>query len=255
MPGRAARDHLDHPQPDALPEPLRRRPAAAASVRRPRPSQARRTRPVDVSSEMICRVVVLIGTARPRPYPATAVLMPTTRPLRSRQRAAGVARDSAPRRSGSRRRSAACSRPSRAGIDRPSPLTTPAVTEPDSPIGLPTATTSWPIRSVSASPRSAAGAPAERARRTARSASGSAPMTSNAASVAVAERRLAARRSAPRRGRWSAGIRRTVKTTAGSGAARRAGRAPTARRPTGAAGRRPRSRPGCTRPEALHRLP
>jgi hypothetical protein len=50
-------------------------------------------------------------------------------------------------------------RPSRAGSDRPSPDTTPAVTEPASPIGLPTATTSCPIRRVSASPSGAAGAP------------------------------------------------------------------------------------------------
>ena len=39
-------------------------------------------------------------------------------------------------------------RPSRVGSERPSPLTTPAVTEPASPSGLPTATTSWPTRSV-----------------------------------------------------------------------------------------------------------
>src|SRR5579862_7233646 len=32
---------------------------------------------------MICRVAALIGTASPRPMPATAVLMPTTRPRTS----------------------------------------------------------------------------------------------------------------------------------------------------------------------------
>jgi hypothetical protein len=57
------------------------------------------------------------------------------------------------------------------------------VTEPASPIGLPTATTSWPICSRSASPSGAAGAPAWCTRTTARSESGSAPTTSNFVSV------------------------------------------------------------------------
>ena len=41
---------------------------------------------------MIRRLVSFIGTARPRPQPATAVLMPTTREDGVGQRAAGVAR-------------------------------------------------------------------------------------------------------------------------------------------------------------------
>ena len=44
------------------------------------PIQARRTRPSRISAETIRRVVALIGTASPSPTPATAVLMPTTRP-------------------------------------------------------------------------------------------------------------------------------------------------------------------------------
>ena len=39
------------------------------------------------------------------------------------------------------------------GSERPSAETTPAVTEPLNPFGLPIATTSWPTRSCSASPR------------------------------------------------------------------------------------------------------
>ena len=42
--------------------------------------------------------------------------------------------------------------PARAGSERPSADTTPAVTEPANPWGLPIATTSWPTRSRSASP-------------------------------------------------------------------------------------------------------
>ena len=44
------------------------------------PSQARRTRPVDIRALMIRCVVELIGTASPTPIPATAVLTPTIRP-------------------------------------------------------------------------------------------------------------------------------------------------------------------------------
>ena len=43
------------------------------------PMYARRTRPSRISAPMIARVVSLIGTARPSPTPATAVLIPTTR--------------------------------------------------------------------------------------------------------------------------------------------------------------------------------
>ena len=46
-------------------------------------------------------------------------------------------------------------RPERTGSERPSAETTPAVTEPAKPCGFPMATTSWPTRSVSASPRTA----------------------------------------------------------------------------------------------------
>ena len=141
------------------------------------PSQARRTRPVDISSDTMCRVLALIGTARPSPKPATAVLTPTTRPAESASAppelpgfsAASVWITSSMRRT--------C-RPSRTGNDRPSALTTPAVTEPARPIGLPTAMTSWPMRRLSASPRVAGGTLVPDTRRTARSASGSAPTTS-----------------------------------------------------------------------------
>ena len=107
---------------------------------------------------MIRRVVELTGTARPSPIPATAVLMPTTRALASASAppefpglsAASVWITSSTRRA---------ARPwlSRVGSDRPSALTTPAVTEPASPSGLPTATTSCPTTSRSASPSSAGG--------------------------------------------------------------------------------------------------
>ena len=43
----------------------------------------------------------------------------------------------------------------RAGRERPSAETTPAVTEPAKPCGLPMATTSWPTRRRSASPSAA----------------------------------------------------------------------------------------------------
>ena len=47
--------------------------------------------------------------------------------------------------------------PSRAASERPRALTTPAVTEPAKPSGLPIATTSWPTRSRAASPNGAGG--------------------------------------------------------------------------------------------------
>ena len=96
---------------------------------------------------MIRRVVSLIGTASPRPQPATAVLMPTTRDAESASappELPGLSAASVWMTSSTTR----AVRPSRVGSDRPSPLTTPAVTEPASPSGLPTATTSWPTRSV-----------------------------------------------------------------------------------------------------------
>jgi hypothetical protein len=47
------------------------------------PRYARRNRPTDTSAPMIRWVVALIGTASPRPIPATAVLSPTSRPRQS----------------------------------------------------------------------------------------------------------------------------------------------------------------------------
>ena len=69
-------------------------------------------------------------------------------------------------------------RPARAGSERPSPDTTPAVTEPANPFGLPIATTSWPGRSDSASPRVAGTRSEASARSSARSDSGSVPTIS-----------------------------------------------------------------------------
>ena len=131
---------------------------------------------------MIRRVVALTGTAIPTPIPATAVLIPTTRAWLSASappelpglRAASVWITS------SIRRTAA---PLRVGSDRPRALTTPAVTEPARPSGLPTATTSWPTTSWSASPSSAGGGVSPEARSTARSDSGSAPTTVNGVEV------------------------------------------------------------------------
>ena len=67
--------------------------------------------------------------------------------------------------------------PARVGSERPSALTTPAVTEPAKPSGLPIATTSWPTRSRSASPSSAGARSEAVMRMTARSESGSLPTT------------------------------------------------------------------------------
>ena len=129
---------------------------------------------------MIRRVVALTGTAIPRPTPATAVLMPTTRAWLSASAppelpglsAASVWMTSSIRRP-----------PPGVGSDRPRALTTPAVTEPARPSGLPTATTSWPTTSWSASPSSAGGGVAPEALSTARSDSGSAPTTVNGVEV------------------------------------------------------------------------
>ena len=91
---------------------------------------------------MIARVAALIGTASPSPMPASAVLIPTTREALSTSAppelpgfsAASVWITSSTIRRG----------PPRAptGSERPSPLTTPAVTELANPCGLPIATTS-----------------------------------------------------------------------------------------------------------------
>ena len=84
----------------------------------------------------------------------------------------------------------------RVGRDRPRALTTPAVTEPARPSGLPTATTSWPTTSSSASPSSAGGGVVPDVRSTARSDSGSAPTTRNGVVGAVRERGRAGRGAA-----------------------------------------------------------
>ena len=95
---------------------------------------------------MIRRVVAFTGTARPSPIPATAVLMPTTRECASASAPPefpGLSAASVWITSSTSRAAA----PLRVGSDRPTALTTPAVTEPASPSGLPTATTSWPTTS------------------------------------------------------------------------------------------------------------
>jgi hypothetical protein len=127
---------------------------------------------------MIRRVVAFTGTAMPRPTPATAVLMPTTRAPESASAPPEFPGLSA----ASVWMTSSISRP-RAGRDRPSALTTPAVTEPASPSGFPTATTSCPTTSWSASPSSAGSGVGPFARSTARSDSGSAPTTANGADV------------------------------------------------------------------------
>ncbi|MPN41949.1 hypothetical protein SDC9_189504 [bioreactor metagenome] len=66
----------------------------------------------------------------------------------------------------------------RTGSDRPRPLTTPAVTLPASPSGLPTATTRDPIRRSSTSRKTGGSISSRSARSRARSASGSRPTTS-----------------------------------------------------------------------------
>ncbi len=149
--------------------------SGAGEVTRPR--NARLTRPSLISAVMMERVVAFIGTASPTPTPATAVLMPTTRARASASappELPGLSAASVWMTSSIRRVAA----PARAGSDRPSPDTTPAVTEPVSPSGLPTATTSWPTTSLSLSPSSAGGGVAVRALITARSDSGSRPTTS-----------------------------------------------------------------------------
>ena len=67
--------------------------------------------------------------------------------------------------------------PARAGSDRPTADTTPAVTDPANPCGLPIATTSWPTRSVEASPSCAGCRPLSSMPMTARSLNGSRPAT------------------------------------------------------------------------------
>ena len=86
-------------------------------------------------------VVSLTGTASPSPQPATAVLMPTTRLAESASappELPGLSAASVWMTSSMTRTVPA----ERAGSERPSALTTPAVTLPASPSGFPTATTS-----------------------------------------------------------------------------------------------------------------
>ena len=105
------------------------------------PIHARRTRPSRISSLTTRRVVAFTGTANPSPTPATAVLIPTTRPRPSTSAppelpgfsAASVWITSS---------IALRVSPSPTGSERPSAETTPAVTEPAKPCGLPIATTS-----------------------------------------------------------------------------------------------------------------
>src|ERR1700683_5355758 len=87
---------------------------------------------------MIFLVVALIGTARPRPTPATAVLMPTTRARESARAPPELPglREASVWITSSISRTAA---PLLVGSDRPSALTTPAVPEPARPSGLPPA--------------------------------------------------------------------------------------------------------------------
>src|SRR5581483_6329509 len=128
---------------------------------------------------MIARVASLIGTARPSPIPATAVLIPTTR--------ARPSASAPPEFPGLSAASVwitlSTMRPARVGSERPSAETTPAVTEPAKPWGLPIATTSCPTRSVDVSPSAAGYSSSDAARSTARSDSGSAPVTSASTSL------------------------------------------------------------------------
>ena len=72
--------------------------------------------------------------------------------------------------------------PERVGSERPRAETTPAVTEPANPFGLPIATTSWPTRRVSALPSSAGTRSCVSVRNTARSLKASEPITENSSS-------------------------------------------------------------------------
>ena len=150
---------------------------------------------------MIARVVALIGTARPRPMPATAVLTPTTRPWLSARAppelpglsAASVWMTSSmilatplPR---------AGQRAAERGDDARRDRSGEAVRVADRDHQLTDAQSA-------ASPSSAAARPPSRVRSTARSLSGSAPTTSNVDLAAVGERGkpVARRAAATRRG-------------------------------------------------------
>ena len=138
----------------------------------PKPSQPRRIRP-SLISRPATNWAVWMGIAKQIPWAGriTAVFTPTTSP---RDETRGP-----PELPGFRAASVwirlSMSRPPCARSDRPSALTTPAVTEHSKPRGLPMATTSWPGRSVRESPRRTAGRSGAWRRITARSVSGSSP--------------------------------------------------------------------------------
>src|SRR3954465_8774677 len=127
---------------------------------------------------MILIVASFTGTASPNPTPATAVLMPTTRARPSASAPPELPGLSA----ASVWMTLSTMRPARVGSERPSADTTPAVTDPANPCGLPIATTSWPPRSFVASPSSAGTRSSACARSTARSESGSDPTISASSS-------------------------------------------------------------------------
>ena len=107
------------------------------------PMYARVKRPSRMSAPMILRVTSLTGTASPSPTPATAVLIPTTQPRPSASAPPELPGLSA----ASVWITFSTIRPAvreRTGSERPSAETTPAVTDPAKPCGLPMATTSWP---------------------------------------------------------------------------------------------------------------
>ncbi len=143
------------------------------------PSQARRTRPDRDRVSMIPRVVALIGTASPRPTPATAVLTPTIRPALS----ASTPPELPGLRAASVWITSSMTRPDAVGSDRPSADTIPAVTLPASPSGLPIASHELAdLQTRSVAPRDARGTASELLS-TARSDSTSRPTTSAVTSV------------------------------------------------------------------------
>ena len=111
--------------------------------------------------------------------PATAVFTPTMRPWPSASTPPELPGFSA----ASVWITSSMTRPDAVGSDRPRFDTMPAVTLPASPIGLPSATTSWPTLRPAASPSGTGGGTGPRARSTARSESTSRPTTSTATAV------------------------------------------------------------------------
>src|SRR5882672_6186785 len=140
---------------------------------------------------MAC-VVPFIGTARPRPMPATAVLTPMRRACESASAPPELPGFSAASVWITSSMNRLFPLPSAVASERPNPLTTPDVTDPEKPIGLPIATTSWPTRSWSALPMRIGCSESVRARATARSLRGSAPTTSTSCSVPSLKDALAA---------------------------------------------------------------